>query len=139
MEYARLQPLAERFGAYHDLERDLAAAREMLRDSGPGMRSLGCGGGRPRRGAPSSAEEAELRKLLIPKDPRDDKNIFLEVRAGTGGDEAAIFAGDLFRMYCALRGSPRADASKSSARTAASTAAIERSSAASPGEARSRG
>src|SRR3569833_2842970 len=43
--------------------------------------------------------EADLRKLLIPKDPRDDKNIFLEIRAGTGGDEAAIFAGDLFRMY----------------------------------------
>jgi peptide chain release factor 1 len=46
----------------------------------------------------ASAEE-DLRKLLIPKDPRDDKNIFLEIRAGTGGDEAAIFAGDLFRMY----------------------------------------
>ena len=46
----------------------------------------------------TSAEEG-LRKLLIPKDPRDDKNIFLEIRAGTGGDEAAIFAGDLFRMY----------------------------------------
>ena len=46
-----------------------------------------------------AAEEMELASLLIPKDPRDDKNIFLEVRAGTGGDEAAIFAGDLFRMY----------------------------------------
>ena len=45
------------------------------------------------------AEEGELRKLLLPKDPRDDQNIFLEVRAGTGGDEAAIFAGDLYRMY----------------------------------------
>ena len=44
-------------------------------------------------------EEVELAALLIPKDERDDKNIFLEVRAGTGGDEAAIFAGDLFRMY----------------------------------------
>src|SRR6202007_1591111 len=43
--------------------------------------------------------EEDLRKLLIPKDPRDEKNIYLEVRAGTGGDEAAIFAGDLFRMY----------------------------------------
>jgi len=44
--------------------------------------------------------ELELQKLLLPKDPHDNKNIFLEVRAGTGGDEAAIFAGDLFRMYC---------------------------------------
>src|SRR5262249_19591598 len=44
-------------------------------------------------------EEGELSKLLVPKDPRDDSNIYLEVRAGTGGDEAAIFAGDLFRMY----------------------------------------
>jgi len=44
--------------------------------------------------------ELELQKLLLPKDPHDNKNIFLEIRAGTGGDEAAIFAGDLFRMYC---------------------------------------
>ena len=46
-----------------------------------------------------AAEELELQRLLVPKDPHDDSNIFLEVRAGTGGDEAAIFAGDLFRMY----------------------------------------
>jgi len=52
-----------------------------------------------RVGQDIAAAEADLRKLLIPKDPRDDKNIFLEIRAGTGGDEAAIFAGDLFRMY----------------------------------------
>ena len=45
------------------------------------------------------AEELELQRLLVPKDPQDDSNIFLEVRAGTGGDEAALFAGDLFRMY----------------------------------------
>ena len=50
------------------------------------------------------AEEEELRQLLLPKDPRDDKNIFLEVRAGTGGDEAAIFAGDLLPHVRALRG-----------------------------------
>jgi peptide chain release factor 1 len=46
-----------------------------------------------------AAEEVELQRLLVPKDPHDDSNVFLEVRAGTGGDEAAIFAGDLFRMY----------------------------------------
>src|SRR5882724_13467448 len=92
MEYARLQPLAEGYRGYHNLERDLAAAQEMLADADPDMRSLGAeevG----RVGLHIAAAEADLRKLLVPKDPRDDKNIFLEIRAGTGGDEAAIFAG----------------------------------------------
>jgi peptide chain release factor 1 len=98
MEYARLQPLVEAFQGYHNLERDLAAAKEMLADSDPDMRNLGAeevG----RAGRDIASAEADLGKLLIPQDPRDDKNIFLEIRAGTGGDEAAIFAGDLFRMY----------------------------------------
>src|SRR5580693_6582338 len=98
VEYARLQPLAERFGSYHGLERDLAAAQELQSDADPGMRDLGQEEVTRLRNA-IGAEEEELRKLLLPKDPRDDKNIFLEVRAGTGGDEAAIFAGDLYRMY----------------------------------------
>jgi peptide chain release factor 1 len=98
VEYARLQPLVEAFHGYHNLEGDLAAAQEMLADSDPDMRNLGAEEvGRVGRDIASA--EADLRKLLIPKDPRDDKNIFLEIRAGTGGDEAAIFAGDLFRMY----------------------------------------
>jgi peptide chain release factor 1 len=98
MEYARLQPLAARFREFRDLERDLATAREMLTDADSGMRSLGeeeVAQVQTRL----AAQETELALLLVPKDPRDDKNIFLEVRAGTGGDEAAIFAGDLFRMY----------------------------------------
>src|SRR5688572_792894 len=98
MAYARLQPLAERIGAFRQLEAELAAARAMLEDSAPGMRALGeeeVAHVHTRL----AAEEIELAALLIPKDPRDEKNIFLEVRAGTGGDEAAIFAGDLFRMY----------------------------------------
>jgi peptide chain release factor 1 len=98
MEYSRLQPLAERFGSYHGLERDLSAAQDLQADSDPGMRALGDEEVLRLRTA-LAAEEEELRKLLLPKDPRDDKNIFLEVRAGTGGDEAAIFAGDLYRMY----------------------------------------
>jgi peptide chain release factor 1 len=98
VEYARLQPLAERFGRYHGLERDLGAARELQQDADPGMRALGSEEAAHVEAAIAS-EEVELRKLLLPKDPRDDKNIFLEVRAGTGGDEAAIFAGDLHRMY----------------------------------------
>jgi len=98
MEYARLQPLAERFGRYHGLERDLAAARDLQADPDAGIRTLGEEEvGHVRREL--EAAESELRRLLLPKDPRDDRNIFLEVRAGTGGDEAAMFAGDLHRMY----------------------------------------
>jgi peptide chain release factor 1 len=98
VEYARLQPLAERFARYHGLERDLSVAQELQQESDAGMRALGDEEVMRVEGALAS-EEGELRKLLLPKDPRDDKNIFLEVRAGTGGDEAALFAGDLNRMY----------------------------------------
>ena len=98
MEYARLQPLTERFHAFRQLEGELAAARAMLEDSDAEMRTLG-GEEVAHVQSRLAAEELELATLLIPKDPRDEKNIFLEVRAGTGGDEAAIFAGDLFRMY----------------------------------------
>jgi peptide chain release factor 1 len=98
VEYARLQPLAERFGRYQGLERELAAVRELQGDADPELRSLG-NEEVTRLASELAAEEAELRQLLLPKDPRDEGNIFLEVRAGTGGDEAAIFAGDLYRMY----------------------------------------
>jgi peptide chain release factor 1 len=98
MEYARLQPLADHYRGYRDLQRDLAAAGELAKDADPGMRALGAEETGRLEGQLHTAEE-ELRRLLLPKDPRDDKSIFLEVRAGTGGDEAAIFAGDLYRMY----------------------------------------
>jgi peptide chain release factor 1 len=98
VEYARLTPVAEKFGAFLALERELASAREMQGDGDPAMRDMGA-----EEAARLSPEielaEGALKMLLIPRDPRDDKNIYLEVRAGTGGDEAAIFAGDLFRMY----------------------------------------
>ena len=98
VEYARLQPLAESFDRYRDLERDLAAAHDLEDDPDAGMRTLGEEElGRVKREL--EVTEQELRRLLLPKDPRDDRNIFLEVRAGTGGDEAAIFAGELHRMY----------------------------------------
>jgi len=98
VEYARLQPLAESFDRYRDLERDLAVAHDLEDDPDAGMRTLGEEElGRVKREL--EVTEQELRRLLLPKDPRDDKNIFLEVRAGTGGDEAAIFAGELHRMY----------------------------------------
>ena len=98
MEYARLTPLAGRFAQYRAIERELAAAQAMQQDPDPDMRALGeeeC----PRLSAALEAAELELRRMLVPRDPRDDQNIFLEIRAGTGGDEAAIFAGDLLRMY----------------------------------------
>src|SRR3954465_8276204 len=98
MEYARLTPVAESFGRFRALERELANAREMEKDRDPAMREMGSEeAGRlvPR----VDAAEESLKMMLIPRDPRDEKNIYLEVRAGTGGDEAAIFAGDLFRMY----------------------------------------
>jgi peptide chain release factor 1 len=98
VEYARLQPLAERFRDYRALEGDLAAAQEMRTDSDASLHSLAEEEAARVRQAMDGAED-ELRRLLIPKDPRDEKSVFLEIRAGTGGDEAAIFAGDLLRMY----------------------------------------
>jgi peptide chain release factor 1 len=98
MEYARLGPLVERYRRFVALEGDAAIAHELAEDADPATKDLGeeeLAGLNPR----ILDEELELQRLLVPKDPHDDSNIFLEVRAGTGGDEAAIFAGDLFRMY----------------------------------------
>jgi peptide chain release factor 1 len=98
MEYARLGPLVDRYRRFVAFEGDAAIARELAQDSDPDTKSMGVdelSELTPRL----AAEELELQRLLVPKDPHDDSNIFLEVRAGTGGDEAAIFAGDLFRMY----------------------------------------
>jgi peptide chain release factor 1 len=90
--------VSEKFGAFQALERELASAREMQSDKDSGMREMGSEEIARLTPELTRAEEA-LKALLIPRDPRDDKNIYLEVRAGTGGDEAAIFAGDLYRMY----------------------------------------
>jgi peptide chain release factor 1 len=98
MEYAKLGPLIDRYRRFIALEADAAIAHEMAADKDPDTQAMG---EEETKGlAPQLlAEELELQRLLVPKDPQDDSNIFLEVRAGTGGDEAAIFAGDLFRMY----------------------------------------
>src|SRR5271154_4948156 len=98
MEYARLGPLVERYRRFVALEGDAAIAHELAEDSDPATRDLGeeeLAEINPRL----AREELDLQRLLVPKDPHDDSNIFLEVRAGTGGDEAALFSGDLFRMY----------------------------------------
>ena len=98
MEYSRLGPVAQRFREFARLEAELSATDEMAGGSDIEMRELAVTEARDLRER-LDAEGLELTRLLIPNDPRDDSNIFLEIRAGTGGDEAAIFAGDLFRMY----------------------------------------
>jgi len=98
VEYARLEPVAHRYREYLKAEQDFATAQDMAADRDPQTRELGIEESRSLQ-ARLEQEAETLRRLMIPKDPRDDSNIFLEVRAGTGGDEAALFAGDLFRMY----------------------------------------
>ncbi|TLY49926.1 MAG: peptide chain release factor 1 [Gammaproteobacteria bacterium] len=95
-EFAQLEPLTASLRAYDDTTRGLAAAKELLRD--PDMRELAENEVTELQERRDTLDR-ELNLLLLPKDARDEANIFLEVRAGTGGDEAAIFAGDLFRMY----------------------------------------
>ena len=97
-EYARLEPLAERYRHVRHLQGELVAAEELRSDADAALRALGEEESARLRSVLDSAEE-ELKGMLIPRDPRDERNVFLEVRAGTGGDEAAIFAGDLARMY----------------------------------------
>jgi peptide chain release factor 1 len=98
MEYSRLQPTAEAFRQFRALEAELKSATDMQQDRDAGMRALGEEEARRLR-ALLDQRDGELQKLLLPHDPRDARNIYLEIRAGTGGDEAAIFAGDLLRMY----------------------------------------
>ena len=95
-EHAELTPVVETYRAYTQAQSDLADAEEMLSD--PEMKDFAA----EEIDAAKAKIEAlgtELQKLLLPKDADDDKNIFIEIRAGTGGDEAALFAGDLLRMY----------------------------------------
>jgi len=95
-EHAELSPVVTLFNEYQKTEADISAAQEMAGD--PEMREFAdeeIKAGKARL----EALEIDLQKQLLPKDPNDDKNIFLEIRGGTGGDESALFAGDLFRMY----------------------------------------
>jgi len=98
MEYSQLEDVVKNFNAFQQAQAALASAREMLEEDDAEMREMA-----EEEIAESSTQienlEVELQKLLLPKDPNDSANVFLEIRAGTGGDEAAIFAGDLFRMY----------------------------------------
>lgn len=97
-EYAQLEPVVNCYQEYQTARNNLQSAEEMLSDDDPDMREMAV---EEKATASRQVEklEVEMQKLLLPKDPHDNSNIFLEIRAGTGGDEAAIFAGDLFRMY----------------------------------------
>jgi len=97
-EYARLTPVVRLFASYAKLQANMAAAREMTADNDAEIRTLGAEE-LQQLSASSEQLELDLQKSLLPTDPHDNSNVYLEVRAGTGGDEAAIFAGDLFRMY----------------------------------------
>lgn len=97
-EYAELEPVVACHRQWQQAQQDRDAAELMCADADADMRAMG---EEEMRAASARAEalELELQRLMLPKDPRDQANVFLEIRAGTGGDEAAIFAGDLFRMY----------------------------------------
>jgi peptide chain release factor 1 len=95
-ERAEIEPVVALFNDFRRAEGDVAAAEEMAKDAQ--MRAFAEDEIRAGRERLASLE-ADLQKLLLPRDPNDERNLFLEIRAGTGGDESALFAGDLFRMY----------------------------------------
>ena len=97
-EFAELGPVARAMADYDSIEQGMTAARELATDSDPAMRALATEEIETFQRRRSELADA-LQLLLIPKDPRDQRNVFLELRAGTGGDEAALFVGNLFRMY----------------------------------------
>ncbi|PTQ67918.1 peptide chain release factor 1 [Pseudomonas sp. GV071] len=97
-EYAEVEPVVQLLLEFRKVNADMQGAQALLKDSDPDMREMA------EQEVADSKEllvdlEARLQRMLLPKDPNDGRNVFLEVRAGTGGDEAAIFSGDLFRMY----------------------------------------
>jgi peptide chain release factor 1 len=97
-EHAEVVALVTPYQKWQQLHQDLASAQDMLQDKDPELQAMA-------QEEISSAEpailaiEAQLQRMLLPKDPDDTRNAFLEIRAGTGGDESALFAGDLLRMY----------------------------------------
>jgi len=95
-ERAESEPIVNAYRVYRGVLSDLEGARQLLDD--PAMRDMAADEIRALE-ARQAELEVELRQLLVPKDPRDDKNVIFEIRAGAGGDEAGIFAADLFRMY----------------------------------------
>ena len=95
-EHADITPVVAQYHAWQQCEQDMRDAQEMLAD--PEMKEFAQAEIEEGR-ARLAQIEIDLQKLLLPKDPNDERNVFLEIRAGTGGDESALFSGDLFRMY----------------------------------------
>jgi peptide chain release factor 1 len=105
-EYAELEPVVKTYADYSQVQENISEAKSLLKDADADMRDMAQE--ELKAGEEELAGiEVDLQKLLLPKDPNDEKNVFLEIRAGTGGDEAAIFSGDLFRMYCKYAESKR--------------------------------
>jgi peptide chain release factor 1 len=97
-EYSQLEEVVKQFGLFQSAQGDIASSLEMLQEDDAEMREMAQEELKEAKKL-SEALETELQILLLPKDPNDDSDCFLEIRAGAGGDEAGIFAGDLFRMY----------------------------------------
>jgi peptide chain release factor 1 len=97
-ERAELSHLVETYRAYKKVQEGIQDSQELLQESDEEMKELAKAELQTLKERLANIEE-ELKILLLPKDPRDEKNVFLEIRAGTGGEEAALFAADLFRMY----------------------------------------
>lgn len=97
-EFSQLEAVVEAFNQYQQAQEDLASATEMMNEDDPEMKEMAQEEFKSAKALIESLEN-DLQILLLPKDPNDDSNCFVEIRAGAGGDEAAIFAGDLFRMY----------------------------------------
>ena len=97
-ELAEITPVVDRVKAYRAVDAELAGLDAMIADPDPEMRAIAAAE-KPELEAKREALAQEIRLALIPKDAMDERNVILEIRAGTGGDEAALFAGDLFRMY----------------------------------------
>ena len=97
-EFSELEAVVQCYSSYSRVKEDIEEARQMLDDADPDLREMAREELDANEGRLDELE-TELQALLLPRDPRDSNNVFLEIRAGTGGDEAAIFSGDLFRMY----------------------------------------
>jgi peptide chain release factor 1 len=97
-EYSQLDPIVSDFKSYQMLQNDIENANNLLKDNDPDMREMAAEELKSAKQKLAQTEDS-LQILLLPKDPNDTKNVFLEIRAGTGGDEASIFVGDLFKMY----------------------------------------
>src|SRR5438067_13297292 len=106
-EHADIQEVVGKFTEYRDVLKRLGEARHILAEGGDRELAELAQAEIDELSARQAVLEEELKKLVLPKDPNDDKNVFMEIRAGAGGDEAALFAADLARMYTKYAETPR--------------------------------